>query len=125
MIRSGGGKRRRPSPRRSSFGSSARRLCESRPALAAVAWHGLLPTWDGILAKSFTDLQAGRFGQLGSPIGLFPGEVRIVAAKMPARGRLAEDGPSQLEILDDPPGSQREDLTDGRGDPLFGHLGGA
>ena len=45
-----------------------------------------------------------RGGQFGGAVGLLPSEVGVAAAKMPARGRLAVNGPAEIEILDDPAG---------------------
>src|SRR5262249_25760880 len=46
--------------------------------------------------------------QLLGLVGLFPGELRLVPAEVPARRRLAVDRAAQVEMLDDTRGRQRE-----------------
>ena len=43
-----------------------------------------------------------RLGQFRGAVGFFPGELGLAAAEVAAGRRLAEDRPTQIEILDDP-----------------------
>src|SRR5262245_20330834 len=56
-------------------------------------------------------IRLGRLRQLLGHVGLFPRELRLVAAEMTARRRLAEDGPTQVEVLDDARGREREQVA--------------
>ena len=58
-------------------------------------------------------------------VGLFPGELRLVAAEVAAGGRLAIDRPAQVEVLDDARRREREDFADQLAEPRVVDLAGA
>src|SRR3954447_10064112 len=65
--------------------------------------------------------QTGRFGQRAGLFGVFPAELRLAAAEMPAGGRLAINGPTQIEVLDDSLRREREELPHDFAQPLVIH----
>ena len=56
--------------------------------------------------------EAARGAQIIHPVGLLPGESVAFATKVAAGGRLAEDGPAQVQVVDDGAGTQVEMLLD-------------
>src|SRR5690349_14783141 len=62
--------------------------------------------------RQVTSLVRSGISELTGEILFFPVEFRLAAAEMAAGGRLAIDGTAEIQVLDDPAGSQREGLAD-------------
>src|ERR1700704_2181505 len=63
--------------------------------------------------------------QFGCFVSGFPGEIRVLAAKVPIRSGLPVDWAAQLERFNDPFGSELEVLPNKLFQFLFAHLAGA
>src|SRR5262245_56655801 len=55
-------------------------------------------------------------------IGFFPGKLRFVSTEMAIGGSFLEDGPSELEVLDDAPRRHREVLAHEFIEIIYRHL---
>ena len=75
-----------------------------------------------ILSCSLSGLQAGVVTQQGSAVGGFPGEFRLIAAKMAVGGRLLVNRAEQIEHVDDALRTQVEVLLDQRSQGLVADL---
>src|SRR4029450_5507357 len=107
------GPRRAPGPRatrgpgsRTSWRWPARRAGRARPARPPPGCRAGCPGSETQGALELVD-----------PGGLLPGELLVVAPEVTVGGRLAVDGPAQVEVAQDGGRAQVEPVGDGRGDP--------
>src|SRR5437764_1423328 len=70
-------------------------------------------------------LEAGGFRQCGRFVRVFPAEFRLTPTKVTASGRLAINGPPQVEVLDDAAWRQREKFADDFAQPRIFDAAGA
>src|SRR5260221_6420554 len=81
-------------------------------SIAAIAARGVsprLPQGSQRKSSGSTDL----FRQLLGALGRLPWRVDVRPAEMAVNGRLAEQGPPEVEVLDDDEGAQVAQLADG------------
>ena len=70
-------------------------------------------------------VQIQRSFQILDLVGLFPGDVRVVLAKVTVVGGLGVNRAEQVELPDDVRGLEAENFADGAFDVLVGHDAGA
>src|SRR5437588_12590784 len=93
-------------------------------SLAVCSRLGLLGTlcvYQMLLHGSCRSEARGDAQGLGA-IGALPGEVRLGPAEVAVRGGLGINRAQQVELVNEGPGTQVEDLADGVLDPLDRHL---
>ncbi len=56
-------------------------------------------------------VQTSRRAQGSRPVGLFPGQIQVITAKVPVSSYLAVDGAAQVQVADDGTRTQIEVLA--------------
>src|SRR5271165_5720230 len=98
-------------------------VCEGATRVAGAPKAKLLR--DRFCLLRCSDAQPRLLAQSGSLVGLFPGEISVVASKVPVSCRLAVDRTPQVQRLDDALRSQFEVGADQVGDLTFVDFSGA